>query len=102
MMVMVGLVLHWTWLVGCIILFQVLDGSLGWTMTSLGCCFLFTALCYVYLFLVSGFLPSISCCNRLVGLSGLCPSLRTICAWFVLVRKCVCWLANECNLLVVG
>lgn len=47
----------------------------------------FYAFCYVYVLVFGGLRPLISRYHMLVGLSGLCPGICTLCAWFTLVRR---------------
>ena len=77
----------WVGLVGWHLHFRCLAGNWIWTI-SLGFCYYFHVLFYIYFLVVSGFRPLISPYQILVGVEGLCPGLRTLCAWSALVRGC--------------
>ena len=79
---------YWAWLTGWNILLHSLDDS--WALTLLlGIYVYFYAFHYVYISVLGGLWPLISRYHMLVGLSGLCPGVCTLCAWFALVRRCV-------------
>ena len=77
----------WAWLVGLCLLFHGLAENWAWIM-SVDIYLYVHVLSYFYFLVVGGFRPLISRYHFMVGLGGLCSGLRTLCAWFALVRWC--------------
>lgn len=78
---------YWAWLAGLWSLFRSLAKNWAWIL-SVGIYFYYHVLCYFYFLVVCGFRPVISLYHFMVGLGELCLGLRTLCAWFALVRWC--------------